>query len=73
MQLRHAAHVILVFLRVMTLIETIGIAAVRQALQFAEQVLVEWTPCDRIVDRAAIHLRGARHVIARLGTALDLQ
>jgi hypothetical protein len=44
-----------------------------QALQFAQQTLVEWALCDRIIDRAAIELCGARDVIQRLGAAFDLQ
>jgi hypothetical protein len=70
---RVAGFVVLVVLRRAALQKAAGVAAVGQAFQLGDQLGVEGAAGHRIVDGAAVHLRGARHVVLALGAALDLQ
>ena len=68
-----AFQVILVLGVVVALVETVGVAAVGQAFEFAQQFRVERLAGDRVVDRVAVGLAGAGDVVAALGAAFDLQ
>ncbi|MCY1552819.1 hypothetical protein D9M68_892410 [compost metagenome] len=53
--------------------KALGIAAMGQGFQGAQQRLVERPAGHGIVDRLAVDLGGARHIVVGLGPALDLQ
>ena len=56
-----------------TLVEAVGVAAVGEAFEFAQQFGGERLAGHRVVDRLAIGLAGARHVVGTLGAPFDLQ
>jgi hypothetical protein len=68
-----AAHIVLVRLRVVALVEAVRVATVGQTLQLAQQADIERTTGHRIVNRAAVHLRRAGRIVQRLGTAFDFE
>ncbi|CAD5378160.1 hypothetical protein OF001_U290019 [Pseudomonas sp. OF001] len=70
---RVAVLVVLVFVVHVAAQEALGVAAVGQRFQGVHQRHVERPPGHRVVDRLAVHLGGARHVVVALGAALDLQ
>jgi hypothetical protein len=61
-----AAQVVLPLVFVVALVEAVGVAAIGQALEFAEQSGVERAAGNGVVDGAAIDLCGARDVVGDL-------
>ena len=68
-----ATQIVLVVGIVVALVEAVGVTAVGQVFQFAEQGGVEGTAGDGIVDGLTVSLAGACDVVGALGAALDLQ
>ena len=68
-----AAQVVLHFVFVVALVKTVGIAAIGQPFEFAKQRRVQGAAGNGIVNRPAINLRRARHVIGRFCAPFDLQ
>ena len=57
----------------MTAEEALGVAAIRHVLQCIHQSFVEASACHSVINRFAIRLCGACHVVMRFGAAFDLQ
>ena len=58
---------------VVTLVEAVGVAAIRQTFQLSQQLQVEGSSRNCIVDRAAIALTGASDVIGAFGAAFNFE
>ena len=58
---------------VVALVEAVGVTAIGQVLQFAEQAGIEGAAGHGVVDGLAVGLAGAGDVVGALGAALDLQ
>ena len=65
--------VILIFVGMMPLIETVGVAALGQVFQLAEQAWVKRASGHRIINGFAINLRGTCHIVEGFGATLDLE
>ena len=70
---RVAGFVVLVVVGRAAVHQACGVATVGQAFEFGDELGVERAACHSIVNRAAVHLRGARHVVQALGAAFDLE
>ena len=64
-----AAQVVLVIGVVVALVETVGVTAIGQVLQFAEQTGIEGAAGDGVVDGLAVGLAGAGDVVGALGAS----
>ena len=70
---RIATQIVLGIRIMVTLVEAIGVAAIGQAFQLANEQRVKAAAGLRIINRPAIGLAGTGHVVRRLGAAFDLE
>ena len=65
--------IVLLLMGMVALIKTVGLTAIGEVLQHAEQFRLKCTPRQRIINRLTIGLCGTCHIIMRLGAAFDLK
>ena len=70
---RIADDVVLIVVAVMALIESVGVTAIRQIFQHADQFRLKRPAGAGVIDGLPIALRGPGDIIMRFGAAFDFQ